>query len=299
MVTDRFGVPWTIVCTRIESAVSPRPPSRSCRATTVPIMISAGGLTPWTSARVGRRLQGADDRPLLRLGRLLDDGRRRVGAHPVVDQLRADDRQGADAHVDDDRLARPRQRRPVEIDDAVAALRAQMAGREDESRRVIAVRERNPCAGGGPLGRADAGDHHERDAVRCQRLGLLAAAAEDVRIAALEPQHRAAALGQANQQIDDRALFQRVVPRLLADVDAIGRPRQQLEHVLADQMVVEDEVGGAQGLGGLDRQQLGVARTGADERDQRRTHAPRELQRFVQQTHRILPIGARHAMHRL
>ena len=62
----------------------------------------------------------------------------------------------------------------------------------------------------------------EVDSGRGQRLGLLAAAAEDERIAALEPHHAPPRPRPVDQQRLDVVLLDGVVAGALADVDELG-----------------------------------------------------------------------------
>ena len=77
-----------------------------------------------------------------------------------------------------------------------------------------------PAYAGSGDGRADAGDDLERDPGPRQRLGLLAAPAEDERIAALEPHDPPPAPRVQDQERVDLLLRQRVVARGLAGEDA-------------------------------------------------------------------------------
>ena len=80
----------------------------------------------------------------------------------------------------------------VEIDPPVLA----MAGHEHAGLGVVAVGERNAGVGRGADRRRHARAHLEGDAMLGQRLDLLAAAAEQERIAALEAQHAASPPGR-------------------------------------------------------------------------------------------------------
>ena len=93
--------------------------------------------------------------------------------------------QAPDAHQEDERVDARREMRPV---DAGVVLRGIfVAGDDGERRREPAVRHRDARVRGRGDGRRDAGDDLERDAGGGQRLRLLAAAAEDERVAALQP----------------------------------------------------------------------------------------------------------------
>src|SRR5207247_2663935 len=101
----------------------------------------------------------------------------------VGDELATQHRQADEAHVNDDRLPRARECRPVEIAGAIL----QMAGRENAALRVIAVRQRNAGISRDTQRCRDAGDDLEWDAEARQCLDFFAAAAEDEWIAAFQP----------------------------------------------------------------------------------------------------------------
>ena len=61
----------------------------------------------------------------------------------------------------------------------------------------------------------------------------------------------------------------------LADRDQLGLAARVIEHALADQPVVENDIGGFQRAHRLHGEQLGVAGTGADQQ-----HAALRLRRF-------------------
>ena len=99
-----------------------------------------------------------------------------------------------------------------------------------------------------------------------QRQRFLAAAAEDERIAALQPHDAAAAPRGADHQRLNRRLRHRMTAGALADEEPL-RPARVAENAVVDERVVEHEVGGAQPRDRRPRQQAGIAGTGADQRD--------------------------------
>ena len=74
-----------------------------------------------------------------------------------------------------------------------------VAGDHAEALGQPAVRDRDAGGGRDGDGRGDAGDHFNLDAVLPAELGFLAAAAQDVRVAALEPDHPVALQGFLDQ----------------------------------------------------------------------------------------------------
>ena len=83
--------------------------------------------------------------------------------------------------------------------------------------------DRDPGVGGGGDAGGDAGDDLEGDARRRQRLGLLAAAAEDERVAALEPDDDLPLPRALDQQLRSISSWGTLaVARFLADVEQLG-----------------------------------------------------------------------------
>jgi hypothetical protein len=142
-----------------------------------------------------------------------------------------------------------------------------MAGDENAGLRVIAMRQRNAGIGRAPARRRDARTHLERNAMLGELLDLLAAAPEDERIAALEPQHALALFGQRHQHLADFLLRHGMVGAALADIDALGLAADEIEDVVADQPVVEHDIGLLHEPLGAEGEQIGIARPGADEID--------------------------------
>ena len=100
-----------------------------------------------------------------------------------------------------------------------------------------------------------------------ERFGLLPAASEHERIAAFEPDHGQAAARAVDQHGADFVLLVRVRRLFLADVDALGVRRGEVEQGVGREVVVEDDVGLLEDAAALDRDQFGVARAGADQVD--------------------------------
>ena len=155
------------------------------------------------------------------------------------DQLGAQARDRLGAHVDHDRLVRPDQRRPVELDLAILG----MAGDEHQGLGVIAMGQRHAGMGRATERCGDPRHDVEGDAGLGQRLELLAAPTEDERVAALEPDHALAGPRQRDQQLIDPGLGQHVAIAHLADENGLRLRRHQLEHVRPHQPVVDHDVG--------------------------------------------------------
>ena len=150
----------------------------------------------------------------------------------------------------------------------------------------------------------------ERHAGGLERERFFAAAAEHERIAALEAHDAPAAPRGADQRADDRVLPHRLGAASTADEDPL-RALGQRDCGGRHQRVVEHEIGFGEPARRPARQQLGIAGTGADQRDE----APRarrgagcgrstaaavasrglrvQLARAVEQAHRGGPPSAR------
>ena len=123
----------------------------------------------------------------------------------------------------------------------------------------------DPCIGRAPRGRGDAGHHLERNAEGREGLDLLPAAAEDERIAALEPQHPLAGEREPGEEIVDLVLRDRVVTGLLPGVDSLGVAPRQIEHRVRHQAVVDDDVRLLHEPQGPEREQVRVAGSSPDQ----------------------------------
>jgi hypothetical protein len=185
--------------------------------------------------------QGGDERALARERALLHDGDG-LGRGPAArDQPLGDARQRADAHVEDERAGKRRERRPVE-----RGLR--LGG-------ILVPRHEGDAAGHVAMGDRDAGVRRRRDPGRDaghdlegnarlpQRQRLLAAAPEHERIATLQAHNVLAGAGVLDQEAGGLLLRELRALPLLADVDALGPHRRPGHRRRRDQAVVEDHVG--------------------------------------------------------
>ena len=140
-------------------------------------------------------------------------------------------------------------------------------GDERHARRALAVRERDARGRGRPERRGDPGHDLEGNARRRELLGLFAAAAEDERVAALEP-HDVLSLERA---LDDQRMDARlVVPaaaRAAAHRDALGSGGGERQDAGGHELVVRDHGRAREEAMGAHRQELGIARARADQPD--------------------------------
>src|SRR6478609_3046170 len=147
-----------------------------------------------------------------------------------------------------------------------------------EHRDVLVARDdgeaaRDAAVGHGYAGRrghADsarhAGHHLDPNAVCLAGVALLAAAAEDVGVAALEAHDAEAALGLLDEEVVDARLRHRVVAGGLADVDDAYRGRQPVDDGAGRETVDDDDVGRGEQLVAACGQEAVDARAAADER---------------------------------
>ena len=127
--------------------------------------------------------------------------------------------------------------------------------------------ERDPGERRAGDGRRNAGHDLERHAGVCKRERFLAAAPEHEGIARFQP-HDAAAESRGGNQIGiDLRLGDGLDAGTFRDSLA-GGLRRECEHRLGNQSVVENHVGRSQALDCAPRQQIGIARTGANDRDE-------------------------------
>ena len=132
---------------------------------------------------------------------------------------------------------------------------------------MVAMGERDAGRGRAAERRRDARHDLDGDAAALQIRQLLAAAAEDEGIAALEAHDAAAGLRLPGDQRVDLVLALAVVALALADIDPLGVAAREIEHARPDQLVVDHHVGALDQPQRAQRQQIGIARPGADDGD--------------------------------
>ena len=167
-----------------------------------------------------------------------------------------------DAHHHDDR---PTDLRQVLPGDGFARDRF-VAGDDRYCPGVTAVRDRHAGGRGSGDGRAHARHHLVGHAGGGERIDLFAATAEQVGIAALQPDDRAPRPAERDEQVVDDALHV-TAARALPDIDPLGCRRRQGEDALGHEAVVQHHLGRGQDAGRLQGQQLRITRAGADEED--------------------------------
>ena len=151
-----------------------------------------------------------------------------------------------------------------------------MGGEERDPQGLLTKRQRHFGFGCGAEPGGDAGNDGVRNARLAQRRDFLAAAPENERIAALEPHRALAGARRFDQQCVGRVLSDAG----LADAAPHRHPRRiaprTIEHLGRHQIVVEHDIGILQRAQRLDRQKIGIARPGANQRDEARAVLGRE-----------------------
>ena len=171
-------------------------------------------------AGVGDGREGRPHRLLIGPGAVAHRGDRRVRRAAALDQPAGDLADAPGAHEDHERAAGARERVPVDVGAVLG--RVLVAGDHGEVRRHAAVGDRDAGVRRRPDGAGDAGDDLERDPGGGQGLGLLAAAAEHERIAALEAHDAAGATPGLDEHLVDLLLGEVDLPGCLARGDELG-----------------------------------------------------------------------------
>jgi len=127
------------------------------------------------------------------------------------------------------------------------------------------VGQGNARIGGYGHGGGDAGNHLEGDPRGSQNLRLFASPAEDEGVAPLQAGHHISLPRFRHEEAVDLFLGEGVVAPLLPRVDQPGVFPGVIQEFLADQMIVNNHPGPADGLGALHRDQPRIAGTGADD----------------------------------
>jgi len=151
-----------------------------------------------------------------------------------------------------------------------------VAGEKGEAGIEIAVGDGDAGVGRGGDAGGDAGDFDEGDVVGAEDFGFFAAATEDVGIAAFEADNdfsfgvRPSAFGVGegfagffDEDGVDFILGFGVLVGGFADVDFFGVGGGEFEEVGVGEVVVDDDIGAAEGVGARDGDQAGIAGTSA------------------------------------
>ena len=209
--------------------------------------------------------QRADQDLLLRPCSPADQRHRGFRRPAVGHEVCGDLREVFHPHVEDDGAAS--QGKPLPVDFRYFLAGMFMAGDEGDRGGDVAVGEGYAGIGGCADAGGDPRDDLKGDSGLDQRLAFLAAAAEDERVAPLEAGHDLPFQRLFHQQFVDLALLMVVGAADLAGIDQLGIGGGMLEQLLVGQIVVEDDIGAGDAFPSLDRDQAGIAGTGADQID--------------------------------
>ena len=212
----------------------------------------------------GERGEREGDAALVSAARVLDGDHGGLGNPTGIEQTMRDQTGGGDAHVNHERILPGLERGKIEMGEARLAAAGFLAGEEGDAVRDVAMGERDLQAGGGGERSGDAGDDLDVDAGSAQSRDLLAGAAKDERVPALQPHDGLAGGSVLDHQRLDLLLRHAMGALRLADRDQLCLAAGVLENLGAGEPVVEDDVGGLQRPHGFQRQEIRIAWPGAD-----------------------------------
>ena len=199
---------------------------------------------------------------------MLNDGNRRVWGQ-ALQQALLDVRQTADAHVDHQsqlgRMSGVCNLRPV----GPLIARLGMSGEEQHPMRVIAMRERNLQRCHRSQTRRDAVDHRDLHAVRLEVFHFFATASKHEGVAAFEANHHFTRFGFLHHEFLDERLRGRLASAALSHIHHTRRRRGMRQHIVANQIVDQQHGGRGNGFDSFEREQVRIARTGADQKNVR------------------------------
>src|SRR5690606_34498178 len=112
-----------------------------------------------------------------------------------------------------------------------------------ERLRMLTMRERNACIRRATCRSGNAWNDFESDAVRCQRLELFAAPAENERVAALQAAHALALLREPDEQGVNVLLRNMRAARSFPDIDSVRVSARKVQHRVRDESVVQNDIG--------------------------------------------------------
>ena len=143
-----------------------------------------------------------------------------------------------------------------------------MASDNGHERAAIAMGQRNSREGRRGYRGGHARHDFERDSCRSERLGLLAAATEDERVATFEAHDAAARAGVFEEDAIDFGLIGAAFfAAFFTGENTLGGGRREAQDFGTYQRVVNDNVRPAHHVGAAHRDEVGRSRTGTDEED--------------------------------
>ena len=193
------------------------------------------------------------------------DRDRLVGRTSCGHQRVGDAPEAPHRHEQHERSGHARQRRPVGL--LAGLVRVLVAGDDREPGRDGAMRDRDARVGGRGDGARDARDDLERDPGGGEHLGLLAAAAEDERVATFQPHDRRGRACGVDERRVDLVLRHRDPPGRLPGVHQARVGPAERKQRRGPEAIVHDDVGPREQLASTHREQARIAGPGADEVD--------------------------------
>ena len=190
--------------------------------------------------RGGQPGQVGQDFLLLRGGTTVHGRRRRRGRQAGADQFVANGLQVGQAHVNDQGTVGIGDFVPVDIQRLVVL---QVPGEKTHAVVEAAVGKRNAAIAAAAGRRGNARYDFERNAVLAQNQRFLAAATEDVRVAALEAHQASTGQCEVHDDVVDLILRYAVFARRFTDRYLADPVRNKRENFGADQAIENDDVG--------------------------------------------------------
>ena len=190
----------------------------------------------------------------------------------MPDQGGDDGGQVVDAHQHHQGATQPGQRAPV--DQAVRVVRWDVAGDDHGLVGHSAVGQRDPGQRRHRERAGHPGHHGHRDTGLDTGLDLLPAAAEDERVATLEPDHEPPGPGMLDQSLVDRLLSHRPTPGQLRGIDHLDVTGQFVQQGSRSEPIGHHHVGVGQQPPAAHGDQIGVTGPTSDDRHRARSGLP-------------------------
>lgn len=122
-----------------------------------------------------------------------------------------------------------------------------------------------------------------------QEIHLLPTSTKYQRVPSFEPDDVGTCLGEGEEEAVDLVLGSAVVPSGLPDVEHPGTAPDEREDLVGDETVVEDEVGGLDGSGGLHREEVRVSGAGPHQANSPQGAGPTIL--LLEELEEVLEVG--------
>ncbi len=213
---------------------------------------------------IGQGRQRAADRLLIGPRSPTDADGGRVARAPMLHQLSGDLADVENPHEDHQRFSLP-DLAPIDVIHVVA-------GHKRHELCMIAMGQRHAGVGRDSEGRGHARHNFIRNPSGFQRFELFAAAPKNERIATFETDNVPTSARALDHHLADLFLRKRVCRFFLADVNALGMFRREIEQRFGSEMIVQNGVRDREQLAAFPGNQVGIARSASDQVDL--VHAP-------------------------